>query len=337
MSIKKIRWFVQSAFFLLVVYGIFSYAHFIYAGAPRPDFMDAFCPISGVYDILMKVRSGVIDPFHPAAMVIMLSAVATTLLFGKGFCSFICPVGTLQDYVTFVRNKIPLFKSIDKMGEKIKNWRFYSFIDYPLRGLKFVLLGWILYIILQIPAQMMAMMNQNINAAADIELFKFWVEVFKGNKPTVTIVLFAIVVLSVIVPRFWCKYLCPLGAFYGIFNLFSFTRLRRIPEKCNDCKLCSNCIIGLKPYRSIEFNNTECTMCLDCKQECKKESIRLQILGRDVPCVLYPFFLIGAFMGIIFAFMHFGIWHSRLTARQEAYLVLKQGFNVEWAKKLLIR
>ncbi|WP_457570080.1 4Fe-4S binding protein [Desulfurobacterium sp.] len=337
MNIRKIRWLVQTAFFLLVVYGIYEYAQFVYYGAARPDFMDGFCPISGVYDIIMKIRSGVTDPFHPAAMAIMVAAIVTTFIFGKGFCSFICPVGTLQDYITFVRNKLSFFKKIDNVGEKIKSWKFYNFIDYPLRSIKFVLLAWILYIIFQIPAQMMAMMNQNINAAADIELFKFWIELFKGDKPVVALILVTIVVFSVIIPRFWCKYLCPLGAFYGIFNLFSFTHLRRCSEKCNDCKLCSKCIIGLKPYKSIEFNNTECTMCLDCRSACNKDAVRLQILGREIPSLLYPVLLVGAFMGVIFLFMHFGVWHSQLSQRDEAYLILKQGFNVEWAKELLMK
>ena len=335
MNTKKLRQLIQFSFLILTFYGIYKFAMFVYYGKPRPDFMDGFCPISGVYDIIMQIRSGITDPFHPAAMAIMLAAIFTTLLFGKAFCSFICPIGTFQDILTAIRNKLPLAKSLDKIGEKIKNHTLYFLLDYPLRTIKFLLLGWIIYIILQIPPQMMSMMNQNINAAADIELFRFWIELFKGGRPLIASIILAIIALSFLIPRFWCKYLCPLGAFYGIFNLFSLTHLRRCPANCNSCNLCSKCIIGLKPHKSIEFNNTECTMCLECKESCNRNGIKLQILGREIPPFVYPILAVGTFMGIIFLFMQAGLWHSRLSIQNQAYLVLKQGFNVEWAKEIL--
>ncbi|ADY72921.1 4Fe-4S ferredoxin iron-sulfur binding domain protein [Desulfurobacterium thermolithotrophum DSM 11699] len=337
MKIQKLRFIVQTAFFLLIAYGIYKYYLFVFYGSNRPDFLDAFLPIVGVYDIIMKIRTGITDPFHPAAMPIMLAVILITFILGKGFCSWICPVGTLLDYITWLRNKLLFIKKIDNVGSKLKNWKYFFALDIPLRSLKYLILGWFLYNILLIPAQMMSMMAQNISAAADIELFKFWIDLFHGKENLFAAILVLILIFSFIIPRFWCKYLCPLGAFYGIFNLFSLTHLRRSPKTCTQCKQCSNCLIGLTPYKTVEFNNSECVMCLQCKSKCTHDAMKLQILGRNVPLWIYPFALIGVFIGIIGLFMAAGIWHSHLTMRDEAYLLLNHGFDVEWARNILMK
>lgn len=108
MKTQKLRFVVRTAFLLLIIYGIYRYTLFIFYGSSRPDFTDGFLPIVGAYDIIMKIRTGITDPFHPAAMAIMLAAIFTTLLFGKVFCSWICPVGTIRDYITRLRKQFSL-------------------------------------------------------------------------------------------------------------------------------------------------------------------------------------------------------------------------------------
>ncbi len=330
MRIQAVRRTTQLFFFLLISYGVYEFYRFVYYGSGRPDFTDAFLPIAGVFDIILKLKTGVTDPFHPAAMAIILATVLTTLFIGRSFCGWICPVGTFLDFLTYLRGKVLRLNPGANRVKTFKESGIYSILDALLRIPKYLIAFWFIYIMVKMPPQVMLTIAQQSNVDADIKLFKFWVDLFQGKENLYATAFLLIIVFSFVIPRFWCRYLCPLGAFYGIFNLFSLLRLRREKSICKGCRDCDVCPVGLLPFKSVEFNNTECIMCLKCQDNCSTRALRLELLGRIFPKFLYPAALLILFFGSIEIFRLTGVWHSALTLREEVFLLLRNGFNSHW-------
>ena len=93
-------------------------------------------------------------------------------------------------------------------------------------------------------------------------------------------VLIAIVLASMFIYRPFCKYLCPLGAFYGLFNKISFSRMNVDKEKCTDCGICEKkCKMNVDVRRNI--NSAECIRCGDCRRACPVGAISRSAGGFD--------------------------------------------------------
>jgi len=85
-------------------------------------------------------------------------------------------------------------------------------------------------------------------------------------------VLVAVIVGCVLVHRFFCRVLCPLGAIYGLLNKFSFYQLNFAEEKCVACGRCKkNCPLDLDPTK--DFSSAECVRCGRCKKICPTKAL----------------------------------------------------------------
>ncbi len=89
-------------------------------------------------------------------------------------------------------------------------------------------------------------------------------------------VFIAVIALNWIAPRFWCRYLCPLGALLGLLSKISIFR-RIVGDDCKNCGVCSNrCPTGtIDAERGYESDPSECTMCLECLEACPRSSIKV--------------------------------------------------------------
>lgn len=163
-----------------------------------------------------------------------------SLLIGRFFCGWICPIGTLNHILgSFKRKSLPS-----------GNGRFFKY------ALLFVLL-------------LTAAVGVNLTGWMDpLSLF-----VRVGNLREIGILAWApillILGLNVVRPRFWCRYVCPLGAMLGIFSWLGFNRFQA--EKCVKCGLCSSkCQQGVAPHRA----EGECINCGNCQTVCpRKEQV----------------------------------------------------------------
>lgn len=87
---------------------------------------------------------------------------------------------------------------------------------------------------------------------------------------------------SVFIYRPFCKYVCPLGAFYALFQKVSLVRMRVDKDKCVGCGKCARtCKMGVNPTR--DANSTECIRCGDCVADCPVKAISLGILPKCEP------------------------------------------------------
>ena len=93
-------------------------------------------------------------------------------------------------------------------------------------------------------------------------------------------ILVAIVFLSILVYRPFCRYLCPLGAFYGLFNKISLYRYRIDESKCTSCGACQKaCKIDIKTFK--DPNSMECIRCGDCIKSCPHNAIKKNFVNKE--------------------------------------------------------
>ena len=86
------------------------------------------------------------------------------------------------------------------------------------------------------------------------------------------VIFLAAVLLNLKRPRFYCRFLCPLGALFGLLGRFSLWRIGKNTDNCRHCKLCeANCEGGCEPAAAIRTN--ECVLCMNCLHECTHDLI----------------------------------------------------------------
>jgi polyferredoxin len=233
----------------------------------RPAGVEAFLPISGLMGLLDWVYQGALNAVHPAATVLVLVAVTLALLVRKSFCSWVCPVGFLSESLArFGRWAF---------GRNLRPWRF---VDVPLRGLKYLLLGFFLWAIVAMsPQALSAFLHSPYNRVADVKMGLFFIDLGRVG----VLVLGALVVGSVFVQGLWCRYLCPYGALLGLFSWASPVRIRRDADACVSCGLCDRaCMARLPVSEKGVVLSVECTGCLDCVAVCPKKGALTVGVGR---------------------------------------------------------
>jgi polyferredoxin len=225
------------------------------ANLHRPPGVEGWLPIAGLMNLKYWLLSGEIPRVHPAAMFLLLTFLAISFLFRKAFCSWLCPIGTISEYLW-------------RAGKKLFRRSFYlpRWLDLPLRGLKYFLLGFFVWAISTMSAEgIRDFMHSPYGLIADVKMLNF----FRHIGETGLIVLGALVVASVFVPNFWCRFMCPYGALLGLTSWLSPARIRRSQETCIDCAKCTKaCPATLPVDKLVQIRSVECTGCLECVAVC---------------------------------------------------------------------
>lgn len=220
------------------------------------------CPIGALQAVLGNRG-------NQAAFYVLGTLMLFGVICGRLICGFLCPFGLVQDLLY----KIPLPKR-----------ELARVIDRSLRMVKYVMLfGLVIFAPMFIVnefgigapafckwicpagtlggAMPLLAMNESLRAGLGV-LFSWKVAV-----------LVMIVGASVIIARPFCKYLCPLGAFYGFFNRFSAYQMAIDRTSCVDCKQCEQvCPMQVEVTKSI--NSMECIRCGRCKAVCPHNAIQ---------------------------------------------------------------
>lgn len=189
-------------------------------------------------------------------------------LMGRFVCGWLCPFGLIQDLL----NKIPFPKKIgtfkgDKLLRKLKYVIFAVFVILlPLVLVDVLGQGAPYFCKLICPAGTLeggvplVLMNKSMQSALGV--LYAWKNAL----------LFITVILSILIYRPFCKYICPLGAVYSVFNPVSVFRYRVDKEKCTNCGACAKaCKMQVDPVKNA--NHPECIRCGACKNACPVKAI----------------------------------------------------------------
>ncbi len=291
----------------------------------RPAGAEGWLPIAGLMNLKYFLTTGRVPAVHPAAMFLFAAFLGMSVLLKKAFCSWLCPVGTLSEYLARVGKLV--------LG---RNLRLPKGADYPLRSLKYILLGLFAGVIGAMSAAQLAdFMGSPYGLMADVKMLNF----FRGMGLTAAIVLAALVLLSMAVENFWCRYLCPYGALLGLASLASPVKIRRDVEACIDCGKCAKvCSAGLRVDKLVQIRSVECSACMQCVAACPaQDALQLALPPRRAAMPAQRWFrrVLGPVaVTCVLAYIFFGVvlyaratGHWRADLPREVYLELVPKVN----------
>lgn len=224
-------------------------------GGPfNPVGVDALCPFGGIETLWsLLAGGGLITKIAVSSVVLLGMTILLAVVFRRAFCGYLCPLGAVQE----------LFGKIGKAIWPRKRPVVPAVIDKPVRLLKYVVL--VFFTVWTWQAAELA-----------IRPYDPWVawmhltsaEVFAEFGIGLAVLGVALAG-SVVYERFFCKYLCPMGAFLGAISRFSLFKVRRNAETCTDCKQCdAACPVNIKVSTLAVVEDAECINCNECVNVC---------------------------------------------------------------------
>lgn len=270
-----IRRSVQVAFLFLNVWiGVqfYIWVRFFETGGAstyvsRPPGVEGWLPIASLMNLKYLAVTGLVPDVHPAGMFLLLAFLAISIVFRKAFCSWLCPIGTISEWLW-------------QGGRELfgRNLALPRWADRPLRALKYILLGLFVWVVAGMSADdLRAFLSSPYGVVADVKMLDFFRQ---SGRATIQVCL-VLIVLSVVTKNFWCRYLCPYGALMGLASMLSPMRITRDPISCIDCGKCAVACPSLIPVDTLLTVRTpECNGCFTCVSVCPvKDALEMRTLG----------------------------------------------------------
>jgi polyferredoxin len=222
-----------------------------------------------------------------------------TILVGRIFCSFLCPMGTIHQITGAVK---PALKGAQMVranrktgGQRIKYFVFLlmlvgSWLGLNLAGLMDPIALLFRSIVLAVLPAIGTGLRAFFDALATSDIKALSMLSYAGEvlvSPVfgyshrayqtgwvIGLIFLVILFLNRIRPRFWCRTLCPLGALFGIFSRCSILKLEKYPEKCTNCNLCvKHCQGAASPKPGQDWETAECLTCFNCHNVCPEDAL----------------------------------------------------------------
>lgn len=227
--------------------------------------LHAFCPFGGIETLYTYLFGGYfIQKARPSNLILLIAVVLMTVVFGRFFCGWICPFGSISEW-------------LGKLGKKIfgKQLTVPSKIDKPLRYLKYVIFVLILCSTIYYGSMVFADFDPYV------ALFRLIIS--QDAAIAGSIILAVVLIGSIFIERFWCRYACPLGAVLAILNKISFFKVRIQQESCKGCKRCvqQKCPVNVQMSEK-GVASTECIWCFECADACPFVAISIEGPKREL-------------------------------------------------------
>ena len=191
-----------------------------------------------------------------------------TFIWGRFFCGFICSFGAMQDLLWLGGKHIPAHPRISEKADRVLKYFKYAVLAFVVIGIWTLGVG-------------------SDSVWSPWTVFGMYASPWKGL-PTEAVflsvgglLLLITVIGSVFVERFFCKYLCPLGAIFTLMSRFRIFKLKRKVSSCSgQCRLCTRkCSMSIPLYKHEKVESGECIDCMKCTAVCPAENIRADPLS----------------------------------------------------------
>jgi polyferredoxin/formate hydrogenlyase subunit 6/NADH:ubiquinone oxidoreductase subunit I len=278
--VRRFRQIVQILALALYVFLLFA-ALQRRAAFPLADIFFRFDPLAALAAMLAS------HAWIPR-LALALVTVALTVLFGRVWCGWLCPLGTLLEWVRFPSAR-RRSRALSTHWRKAKNVILLDILAGAFFGALSLL---VLDPLALLTRSMTTVIIPGLNyAVTAVERVLYAIPIFQplvdwaegwlrgpvlpveqpvfGQNVLIAVLFFGILALNLFADRFWCRYLCPLGALLGLVSKVSLLR-PVVGPACNRCAQCVGvCRLGaIDSYQSYEIIAAECTVCLDCLAAC---------------------------------------------------------------------
>lgn len=231
-------------------------------------FIDAFSGVKAIISAIVEgnVTASVLLPqIFPTALLIL-----ATFLLGRFFCGWMCAFGTLGDLFHLFGEKVLHIKF--RMNENV---------DAVMKSLKYlvlvIILGGIAFLGLS-PIDAISPWN----AFGMLDSFPPDFAYVFTNLTAGAIVLCIMMIGSLFVERFFCRYFCPMGAVFSLVSLLRLSKIKKPNKDCGKCRLCTgNCSMGIPLYKENTVHSGECIDCMKCVTPCPRKNVTFTIAGQD--------------------------------------------------------
>lgn len=271
----------QTFFLFLFIYILWSTTYPLKGLLPT----DTFFKINPLIIFITSISERLILP----GVIFSFLMLILTLLLGRFFCGWVCPLGTVSDAINSLNLKRKRGK-LHILSKSLRLPKFYALFIIFIFAIIGIQIAWVLD-----PLVIMArFVSLNLIPAITFAVDKMFVTLIRGfnlyggavydfyhglkasmlginlyyfSHSLIILLFFIIICISVLfVTRFWCRSICPLGALYALFAKFSY--LRRIIYNCTQCDICRiQCRMGAI-NDDLSYIKNECILCMDCIYNC---------------------------------------------------------------------
>jgi MauM/NapG family ferredoxin protein len=225
-----------------------------------------------------------------------LITLAVTFLLGRVACGWVCPLGSLHQFFSFVFKKTKLHRP-KKLQDNYTTWKYYilvfilasavfsldvaGFLDpfsflyrsFVVGALPVVSYGFSAFIGLFYQVNLTGIGDILIQFFENLDINAVFIQGF-----FIGILFIGVVLLNRIRERFWCRYICPLGALLGIVSRWNLFDLRIDKDKCIECSLCTiQCQTQAAPYPNDGWKSSECVYCFTCASICPTNAVKFPV------------------------------------------------------------
>ena len=292
-KVRLLRWLVQIFSFVFINGGLIGLG---WTQIPLPINQPAGAPyttILGAFDVFQQMLSAGLFPFLVFGITLVIGAV-----FGRMLCGWVCPFGFFQDLMRLV---------------PVKKWRISKPLNKGLRDIRAVIF-WAAIIIASFLGYK-ELIGESIagnfgdfgkqpwtplNPAATLFVMFFYVgfsQLYPGGAEGIgwenwgfmfyfrIVILLAVVILSMFVPRFYCRYVCPIGYSMGFTAKYSLIGIARNPARCTRCGDCESMCqktamqVPILDYSYERVRDANCNNCGNCLDACPHGAIYFKFKG----------------------------------------------------------
>lgn len=227
-----------------------------------------------------------------ANVLVIAGLLILTLLFGRVYCSVICPLGVMQDIISWCRGKLKKKNRFRFGYEPANNWLRYGMLALFVVAL---ILGIHALVALVAPYSAYGRIASNLLApvwqwgnnllagwAERADSYSFYtVDVWIKSLPTFIIAIATFIIIFIFAwtkGRTWCNTVCPVGTTLGFLSRFSLFAPVINTEKCNNCGLCGkSCKSSCIDTKEHKIDYSRCVACMDCIGNCKHGAIHFAL------------------------------------------------------------
>jgi MauM/NapG family ferredoxin protein len=282
---QLLRIFSQSAFFSLFLYlllGTHSSGNDSISAVERFFHFDPF----------LGLVTFIASRAFFAVFLFSLITIAITAIFGRYVCGWVCPLGSLLHFFSYLLGKMERKKPKPENDRSLA-WKYFillftlvaSVFSLDIAGfLDPLSLLYRSFATAVLPAASLGLgagagflqKSGLSNAGGRASLFfqDLVINTTFRQGLLIGLIFLGIILLNRVRPRFWCRYLCPAGALFGLLARWNLVKLKIDENKCNDCRLCSlRCPAQASPYPNERWNRAECFYCYSCASGCPHGAI----------------------------------------------------------------